>query len=225
MIPVAAAPPVEPPGTFSSPRRVREKHVISKALTERAEYRPLPLMPVFPLSSAVFSAGWELRQFSTQLVISIFSMGCGTAAGYQFENAIAKRNVLQTFPRGRLLGDSLGTHPRVGRDLRRRKTVQSGGEPMSSLVMARSFRLVGVAGEIVGAGEAVLNNSRAEGTNLGIERLKGSVGRADDRRRTSARKKGRTGDTRGGSNQTPSTRGQSRVACCSVTKKTRAVDA
>ena len=50
---------------------------------------------------------------------------------------------------------------------------------MSSLVMARSFRLVGVAGEIVGAGEAVLNNSRAEGTNLGIERPKGSVGRAD----------------------------------------------
>jgi hypothetical protein len=25
------------------------------------------MRPIFPLSSAVFSAGWELRQFSTQL--------------------------------------------------------------------------------------------------------------------------------------------------------------
>jgi hypothetical protein len=61
------APPVAPPGTFSPPRRVREKRVISKALTEWAGYRPRRLRPIFPLSSAVFSAGWELRQFSTQL--------------------------------------------------------------------------------------------------------------------------------------------------------------
>ena len=30
---------------------------------------PCRLRPIFPLSLAVFSAGWELRQFSTQLVI------------------------------------------------------------------------------------------------------------------------------------------------------------
>jgi hypothetical protein len=49
---------------------VREKRVISKALAEWAEYRPRRLKPIFPLSWAVFSAGWELRQFSTQLGFS-----------------------------------------------------------------------------------------------------------------------------------------------------------
>ena len=67
------------PRKLSPPIRAREKRVISKALTEWAEYRPRRLRPIFPLSSAVFSAGWELRQFSTQLVISMFSMACGTA--------------------------------------------------------------------------------------------------------------------------------------------------
>ena len=56
--------------TFSPPRRVREKRVTSKALLEWAGYRPRCLRPIFPLSSAVFSAGWELRQFSTQLGFS-----------------------------------------------------------------------------------------------------------------------------------------------------------
>ena len=75
--PVAAPPPVAPPGTFSPPRRVREKHVISKAVSEWAGYRHRRLRPIFPLSSAGFSGGWELRQFSTQLVIAMFSMACG----------------------------------------------------------------------------------------------------------------------------------------------------
>ncbi len=60
-------PPVSPPGTVSPPRRVREKRVISKVLTEWAEYRLRRLRAIWHLSSAVFSAGWELRQFSTQL--------------------------------------------------------------------------------------------------------------------------------------------------------------
>jgi hypothetical protein len=34
---------------------------------------------IFPLSSAIFSAGWELRQFSTQLGTSIFSTPCRNA--------------------------------------------------------------------------------------------------------------------------------------------------
>jgi hypothetical protein len=33
LIPGSFPPPVAPPGTFSPPRRMREKHVISKALT------------------------------------------------------------------------------------------------------------------------------------------------------------------------------------------------
>jgi hypothetical protein len=78
---------------------------------------------------------------------------------------------------------------------------------------------------IVVADEAALNTSRAEDTNLGIEQLQGSVGRADDRRRSSTTNNCRAGAAGGRSNRTPSTRGQSRVACCSVTKKTRAVDA
>ena len=49
-------------------RGKRQKNrVISKAVTEWAGYRPRRPRPIFRLSSAVFSAGWELRQFSTQL--------------------------------------------------------------------------------------------------------------------------------------------------------------
>jgi hypothetical protein len=52
---------------FLSTATSARKRVISKALTEWAGYRPRRLRPIFPLSSAVFSAGWELRQFSTQV--------------------------------------------------------------------------------------------------------------------------------------------------------------
>jgi hypothetical protein len=69
-IPASFPPPVRQLGKFSRLAQAGEKRVISKALTEWAGYRPLRLMPVFPLSSAVFSAGWELRQFSTQLGLS-----------------------------------------------------------------------------------------------------------------------------------------------------------
>jgi hypothetical protein len=44
---------------------------------------------MFALSSALFSAGWELRQFSTQLGFSSSQWLAGRLAGYQFENAIA----------------------------------------------------------------------------------------------------------------------------------------
>jgi hypothetical protein len=64
---IASAPPVQQSGKFSLLFRAPEKRVISKALAEQAGYRPRPLKPTFPLSSAVFSKGWELRQFSTQL--------------------------------------------------------------------------------------------------------------------------------------------------------------
>jgi hypothetical protein len=65
--PVPCAPPVQQFGKFSLLFRAQEKCVISKALAGWAGNRACSLKPVFPLSSAVFSAGWELRLFSTQL--------------------------------------------------------------------------------------------------------------------------------------------------------------
>jgi hypothetical protein len=61
------APPVALTETFSLPIRQPKKRVISKALTGWSGYRPRSLRPIFPLFLAVFSAGWELHQFSTQL--------------------------------------------------------------------------------------------------------------------------------------------------------------
>jgi hypothetical protein len=58
---------------------VREKRVLSKGLAEKARYRTLRFRPIFPPCSVVFSASWELRQFSTQPAILIFSMACGIA--------------------------------------------------------------------------------------------------------------------------------------------------
>lgn len=78
-------------------------------------------------------------------------------AGYQFESAIARRSVLLHSRAGRLLGDFLS-----------RLDVDQGGgglhgasEPAGPLMMARSFRFVGVAGSDFGAGEAALNTSLA----------------------------------------------------------------
>ena len=85
------APPVATPGTFSLRRRAPENRVTSKALTEWAGYRPGRLRPILPLSLALFSGGWELRQFSTQLGFSVKSSLSGRRNSAEFESATGCR--------------------------------------------------------------------------------------------------------------------------------------
>ena len=78
--PGPVAPPVAPPGKLSPPIRQRKKNALFQKAFAGCGWEPprsveAPAFSLWPF----FSEGWELRQFSTQLVILIFSRACGSA--------------------------------------------------------------------------------------------------------------------------------------------------
>ena len=95
LIPVACGPPAPPPEPLSQPIHKPENRVVSKRFgdlagnrTGRSERQMFSLQPPF-------SRTWELRQFSTQLTITAFSMGCRAGGWVLFRTSDrpAKRSV------------------------------------------------------------------------------------------------------------------------------------
>lgn len=77
-------PPVAPPEPLSARRRGRKIRVISKTFSSAPGYQPSRQIAQNVLSLAPFSAGWELRQFSTRFTFPTLSRICEAAERVPF---------------------------------------------------------------------------------------------------------------------------------------------
>ncbi len=122
----AFPPPVLPQQNFSPLSGRPKKRVVSKGFAGAAGDCHLCRAACFVLSLACFSESWGLRQFSTQLVNSMFPRACAAAGRVPVRErdryAEGSSNVPRRLP-------VPGLNPRIRRYPRRQKTVHSGGVP------------------------------------------------------------------------------------------------